>query len=87
MVVLKRNLGFSLPESIRVSHHIFDIQCSGNSTDRTLVLLPEDSPTGLPFDSTLARNDLYIVHTLLHWTQVDGGPTSTFLGGELIAQE
>ena len=44
MAGLKRNFSVSLPESIRASHHVFDVQCSGNSTDRTLVLLPKDSP-------------------------------------------
>jgi len=87
MAGLKRNFGFSLPERIRASHHVFDIQCSGNGTDRTLVLLPKDSPTGRAFDSTLAWNDLYIVRTLLHWSVIDSIPMLTMLDGELMAQE
>lgn len=84
---LKRNFGFTLPISIRATHHVFDVQCSGNGTDRTLAVVPKDSPTGRAFDSALAWSDLYIVRTLLHWTEIEGRPVLSLLDGELVEQE
>lgn len=87
VVGLKRNFGFTLPVSVRATHHVFDVQCSGNGTDRTLAVLPKDTPTGRAFDTTLAWNDLYIVRTLLHWSEVEGRPLLTILDGMLVEQE
>lgn len=87
VVGLKRSFGFTLPVNIRATHHIFDVQGSGNGIDRTLAVVPKDSPTGRAFDTSLAWSDLYIVRTLLHWTQIEGRPVLTLLDGELLAQE
>ena len=87
VVGLKRNFGFTLPISVRSTHHVFDVQCSGNGTDRTLAVLPKESPTGRAFDTTLAWSDLYIVRTLLHWSEIEGRPMLTILDGRLVEQE
>lgn len=87
VVGLKRNFGFTLPVGVRSTHHVFDVQCSGNGTDRTLAVLPKDSPAGRAFDTTLAWSDLYIVRTLLHWSEIEGKPLLTILDGTLVEQE
>lgn len=81
---LKRNFGFHLPADLRATHHIFDIQVTGNGADRMVVMVLKDSPTGRAFDSALAWSDLYIVRTLLHWTEIAGEPKLTILDGEWI---
>lgn len=87
VVGLKRNFGFTLPIRVRSTHHVFDVQCSGNGTDRTLAVLPKDSPAGRAFDTTLAWSDLYIVRTLLHWSEIDGKPLLSIIDGEVLKQE
>lgn len=87
VVGLKRNFGFNLPPGIRATHHVFDVQGSGNGIDRTLAVLPKNSPTGRAFDNALAWSDLYIVRTLLHWTEIDSRPVLIILDGELTTQE
>lgn len=87
VVGLKRNFGFTLPVGVRSTHHVFDVQCSGNGNDRTLAVLPKDSPAGRAFDTTLAWSDLYIVRTLLHWSEIEGKPLLTILDGTLVEQE
>ena len=84
-VGLKRNFGFGELESVRKAYFAFDIQSSGDGTDRTLALVSKSSPTGRAFDKMVSWNELYIIRCLLNWTTIEGQPRLTVLDAELVS--
>ena len=84
---LRRNFGFSEAPDLRETNYFFDVQGYGNGTDRALVQLPKDSPTGRSMDQALAWGELYIVRILLGWQQVNGTQRMTIINAVLDAND
>ncbi len=84
---LRRNFGFSEAPNLRETNYFFDVQGYGNGTDRALVQLPKDSPTGRSMDQALAWGELYIVRILLGWQPVNGTPRMTIINAVLDAND
>jgi hypothetical protein len=83
-VGMRRNFGFNESEAVRKDYLVFDIQGTGNGNDRTIAIVSKSSPTGRAFDKVIPWNELYIVRTLLNWSEVEGKPRLTVLDAELV---
>jgi hypothetical protein len=81
---VRRNFGFDEPEKVRADNFVFDIQGTGNGADRTLALLPKNSPTGRVLDREISWNELYIVRVLLNWTSIEGQQRLCILDAETV---
>jgi len=81
---LRRNFGFDEPESVRQAHYVFDIQGTGDGSDRTIALAVKDSPTGRALNQAIGWNQLYIVRTLLHYATIEGRERLVIVDAELL---